>query len=144
MAEKASGWGEAPPKNMQNIKNFWDAKETTIASIPTLNAASDTGTNVIAPPSAYVGNQVADLDKLNQKLVLPTKTEGGIDLSLLTSVVKPAEIVYERDELWDYQHLIIEIAQIIRNQKNEPQNTPEEIEPLDQFEMMPFDESSIL
>ena len=134
------GWGEAP-KDIQTISNFWDSKPTNIAAIPTMNAISDTPGGIVAPPSAYVGHQVANLEMLNQKLVLPTKTEGGIDLSLLSSVVKPAEIVYERDELWDYQHLIIEIAQIIRNQKDEPENIPEEVVPLDQLDLMPFDEA---
>jgi hypothetical protein len=84
---------------------------------------------------------VADLDYLNQKLVIPTKTEGGIDLSLLTSIVKPAEVVYERDELWDYQHLIIELSNIIRSQKDEPKKVIEDNEPFSQEDMMPFEEN---
>ena len=140
MEGKLSGWGEAP-KDIQTISNFWDSKPTSVSSIPTMNAISDAPGGIVAPPSAYVGSQVANLGTLNQKLVIPTKTDSGIDLSLLTSVVKPAEIVYERDELWDYQHLIIEIAQIIRNQKDEPEKVPEEVTPLDQLDLMPFDET---
>jgi hypothetical protein len=135
-----SGWGDGP-KSMQTIKNYWDKGEA-ISSIPLINAISDNAPSVVAPPSSYVGHQVADLDYLNQKLVIPTKTEGGLDLSLLTSVVKPIDIVYEKDELWDYQHLIIEIAQIIRNQKEEPAKVTEEPEPISEFELMPFEENS--
>lgn len=136
-----SGWGEAP-KQMQTIKNYWDNKET-ISSIPMMNNISDSqgGSGVVAPPTAYVGHQVADLDYLNQKLVIPTKTEGGIDLSLLTSIVKPSEVVYERDELWDYQHLIIELSNIIRSQKDEPKKVAEDNEPFSQENMMPFEEN---
>jgi hypothetical protein len=134
----SSVWGTAP-KDEKQVKNYWDNKE--IASIPSINTISDTGTNIIVPPISYVGHQVADLDILNQKLVLPTKTEGGIDVSLLTSVVKPVDVVYEQDELWDYQHLIIEIAQIIRNSKDEPVKTVEETENFEDFDVMPFEEN---
>lgn len=134
----SSVWGTAP-KDEKAVKNYWDNKD--IASIPSINTISDTGTNIIVPPISYVGHQVADLDILNQKLVLPTKTEGGIDVSLLTSVVKPIDVVYEQDELWDYQHLIIEIAQIIRNSKDEPVKTVEEPENFEDFDVMPFEEN---
>ena len=135
-----AGWGE-PLKGMKNVKNYWD-QGTAVSSIPTINAVSDSGPGVLAPPTQYVGNQVADLDYLNQKLMIPTKTESGIDLSLLTSVIKPASVVYEKDEVWDYQHLIIDISHLIQSQKDEPPKQVEETEAFNQFEMMPFEEFS--
>lgn len=141
MAGKSTGWGEVP-KDTQGITNYWDSKHTEISSIPSIAGASENVQGILAPPSAYVGHQVANLSALNQKLILPTKTEGGIDLSLLTSVVKPSDIVYEKDELWDYEHLIIEIAQIIRNQKDEPEKVAEELMSMDQADLMPFEENA--
>lgn len=131
------GWGD--PK-AANAKSYWD-NSGTIQSIPTIGVISDNNTgNLIAAPSSYVGQQVSDLNQLNKKLVLPTKTESGIDLSLLTSVVKPVETVYEKDEIWDYQHLIIDISKIIRSQTEEPAKPAEETEPFNQQDMMPFEE----
>jgi Intraflagellar transport protein 43 len=138
MENKNSGWGEGP----KPMKNYWDTKDS-VPSIPTINTIADANTLTTAPPTAYIGQKVADLDALNKKIVLPTKTETGIDLSLLTSVVKPVEVVYENDELWDYQHLIIEISQIIRNQKEEPSKPMEESEPFSEYEFMPFDDTNI-
>lgn len=133
-----AGWGEES-KGMKNIKNYWD-NTGAVSSIPSINTVSDTGPGLIAPPTAYVGNQVADLDDLNKKLMIPTKTETGIDLSLLTSVIKPASVVYEKDELWDYQHLIIEISRLIQSQKDEPPKKLEEEDQFNEFDVLPFEE----
>jgi hypothetical protein len=45
--------------------------------------------------------------------------EEGIDLSILTSVVKPWQQVDEHDVHWDYQTLTIEVAHAIRSEKDE-------------------------
>ena len=139
MTSKETGWGD--PKSMQNAKNYWDDRSVTIQSIPTIGGVSDNNTgNLVAAPSSYVGQQVSDLNLLNKKLVLPTKSDSGIDLSLLTSVVKPVETVYENDEIWDYNHLIIDISKIVRSQTEEPVKTVEENEPFNPQDMMPFEE----
>lgn len=133
-----AGWGDES-KGLKNLKSYWD-NTGAMSSIPSINTVSDTGPGVTAPPSAYVGNQVADLDYLNQKLMIPTKTEDGIDISLLTSVIKPANVVYEKDEIWDYQHMIIDISRLIQSQKDEPPKTVEETEAFSQFDVLPFEE----
>jgi hypothetical protein len=135
-----SGWGE-PSKEMKSMKNYWD-QGTSVGAIPTITTISDSAPGLLAPPTQYVGNQVADLDYLNQKLTIPTKTESGIDLSLLTSVIKPASVVYEKDEVWDYQHLIIDISHLIQSQKEEAPKNVDDSEPFNQQDMMPFEEFS--
>lgn len=81
------------------------------------DSGPDISGQVAAPPSAYVSKPIANLESLNHQLVLPTKPEPGIDLSILTSVVKPLDQIYENDELWESQHLIMEVSQLIRRDK---------------------------
>ncbi|CAG9320754.1 unnamed protein product [Blepharisma stoltei] len=107
-----------PAPSQQAKRNYW-AEDSKMSEIPTLISDSkvDLTGQVAAPPSAYVAQPVANLDALNQQLALPTKPEPGIDLSILTSVVKPLDQCYEPDEIWESQHLIMEVSQLIRKDK---------------------------
>ena len=42
---------------------------------------------------------------------VPHQLEGGIDLSLLTGVIREQSLLVEKDLLWDYKSLQTEIAQ---------------------------------
>lgn len=100
-------------------ENPWDKESTSdIASIPTLSAPTESRGEVAAPPSAYIANTVRSLMDL-EKLSIPQHPESGIDLGLLTAVLKQPQTVFENDELWDYQHLIIEVSQAIREETEE-------------------------
>jgi len=129
----ASGWGDEPatmidlsslipptvPSTKKRSENPWDKESSSdIASIPTLSTQIESGGQVAAPPSAYIANTVRNLTDLD-KLSIPQNPEPGIDLGLLTSVLKPPQAVFENDELWDYQHLIIEVSQAIREDNEE-------------------------
>mmetsp|Transcript_1107 Transcript_1107/g.2698 ORF Transcript_1107/g.2698 Transcript_1107/m.2698 type:complete len:130 (-) Transcript_1107:1204-1593(-) len=113
------GWGAPEPNAKAEERNFnpWDigTTVTNITTIETSNAGSLAG-QVAAPPSSYAGQHVVELSVLNERQTIPAQPEPGIDLSLLTSAVKPLELINEGDELWDYQHLIIEVSQAIRQE----------------------------
>ena len=106
-------------KDRKKGENPWDKESTTdISSIPTLGTEVESRGEVAAPPTTYIANSVRDLREL-EKLSIPQNPEPGVDLSLLTSALKPPAAVFETDELWDYQHLIIEVSQAIREDREE-------------------------
>mmetsp|Transcript_2760 Transcript_2760/g.4290 ORF Transcript_2760/g.4290 Transcript_2760/m.4290 type:complete len:126 (+) Transcript_2760:622-999(+) len=114
---QSTGWGEPPSMQQiettnRNRKNYWDEGE--VQHIPTMLAENtlEPSSEVAAPPTAYAGKQLG-IDSLNQQVTLPSQPEEGIDLSILTSVVRPAELVFEHDENWSYQQLIIEVSKLI-------------------------------
>jgi hypothetical protein len=56
-----------------------------------------------------------DLKELEKDLAhnVPSVVEEGIDLSILTSVIRPIADLIEADVLWQYQTLQAEIGQMV-------------------------------
>ena len=85
--------------------SYWDAKTTEIF-IPEMN---DEGTvegavDVIVSEPASVDTKMTGLHELNKEFALnvPSATADGIDISLLTSVIRPIADLIETDMQWDY------------------------------------------
>ena len=69
---------------------------------------------VAKPPE--MDNKMTNLRELNKdfKLNVPNVTQDGIDISLLTSVIRPIADLIETDMPWDYLGLQAEIGQSSR------------------------------
>ena len=69
---------------------------------------------VAEPPS--VDHKMTNLRELNKDFALnvPSTTSDGIDISLLTSVIRPIADLIETDMQWDYLGLQAEIGQNYR------------------------------
>lgn len=116
-----TSWGSQPqPMTIINqpprSNNYWDDSE--IIQVPSMSAniVSDSSTAIAAPPTSYIGRDIADIESLNSQLTLPTQPEPGVNLSLLTSVVRPPDQVFEQNEIWDKDHLLMELSRVIRDE----------------------------
>jgi hypothetical protein len=76
-------------------------------------------TIVAEPPS--VDHKMTNLRELNKDFALnvPSMTQDGIDISLLTSVIRPIADLIETDMQWDYLGLQAEIGQNYREKYGE-------------------------
>ena len=104
-------------------KSVWDQDTQPLMEIPTMEVgeAHEPASNIAPPPQA-VAATITDISTLNkelQKNSIANNPEDGIDLSLLTSVVKPWSQVNEMDEFWDYAKLSIEVAHAISKDEEE-------------------------
>jgi intraflagellar transport protein 43 len=54
-----------------------------------------------------------ELQKLAKLNTLP-QTEEGVDLSLLTTVMRPLEEINEFDEIWEFQKLKSDVYEIVQ------------------------------
>ena len=101
--------------------SYWDAKTTEIF-IPQMNeegAPEEISTIVAEPPS--VDTKMTNLRELNKDFALnvPSTTNDGLDISLLTSVIRPIADLIETDMQWDYLGLQAEIGQNYREKYGE-------------------------
>lgn len=101
--------------------NYWNAKTTEIF-IPEMGdegAPDDISTIIGEPPS--VDHKMTNLRELNKDFALnvPSITQDGIDISLLTSVIRPISELIETDMQWDYLGLQAEIGQNYREKYGE-------------------------
>ena len=101
--------------------NYWEAKTTEIF-IPEMGeegAAEEISVVVAEPPS--VDHKMTNLRELNKDFALnvPSTTQDGIDISLLTSVIRPIADLIETDMQWDYLGLQAEIGQNYRERYGE-------------------------
>ena len=66
-------------------------------------------------------NKMTNLRELNKDFALnvPSTTNDGIDISLLTSVIRPIADLIETDMPWDYLGLQAEIGQNYREKYGE-------------------------
>ena len=76
-------------------------------------------TIVAEPPS--VDHKMTNLRELNKDFALnvPSATQDGTDISLLTSVIRPIADLIETDMQWDYLGLQAEIGQNYREKYGE-------------------------
>ncbi|GBG67610.1 hypothetical protein CBR_g740 [Chara braunii] len=89
-------------------------EEDDVKEIPGLEDEEDVDeltSQVAAPPRPSLP-RVQTLKELDQtvQFSLPTHTETGIDLSLLTAVLLPASQIAEEDAVWSPDALLAEIA----------------------------------
>ena len=89
---------------------YWDNKTTELV-IPEMDAemggvATDDFAAVVAEPPKLEQN-MANLRELEKDLALnvPSITQDGVDISLLTSVIRPIADLIETDMQWDYLNL---------------------------------------
>ena len=100
---------------------YWDAKTTEIF-IPEMG---DDGTPdeiaVVVSEAPSVDHKMTNLRELNKDFALnvPSTTSDGIDISLLTSVIRPISDLIETDMQWDYLGLQAEIGQNYREKYGE-------------------------
>tara|TARA_B110001450_G_scaffold232371_1_gene234907 strand:- start:647 stop:925 length:279 start_codon:yes stop_codon:yes gene_type:complete len=81
--------------------SYWDAKTTEIF-IPEMNeegTVGETAVDVIVSEPASVDTKMTGLHELNKEFALnvPSATQDGIDISLLTSVIRPIADLIETD-----------------------------------------------
>ena len=83
--------------------NYWESKTTEIF-IPEMGdeGIAEPDTVVAEPPS--VDHKMTNLRELNKDFALnvPSATQDGTDISLLTSVIRPIADLIETDMQWDY------------------------------------------
>lgn len=96
---------------------YWDNKTTELV-IPEMEAELAVGDDfqaMIAEPPKLEQN-MANLRELEKDLALnvPSITQDGVDISLLTSVIRPIADLIETDMSWDYLNLQAEIGQNYR------------------------------
>lgn len=95
---------------------YWDNKTTELV-IPEMEAEAggdDFQAQVAEPPK--LEQNMANLRELEKDLALnvPSITQDGVDISLLTSVIRPIADLIETDMSWDYLNLQAEIGQNYR------------------------------
>lgn len=101
--------------------NYWESKTTEIF-IPEMGddgGITEPDTIVAEPPS--VDHKMTNLRELNKDFALnvPSATQDGTDISLLTSVIRPIADLIETDMQWDYLGLQAEIGQNYREKYGE-------------------------
>ena len=120
MGQPKSGWGAkdqniASKIGMDQNKNMWDEKVEEL-DIPELEADAEAPTQqeIAMPPE--IENKMMGLEELEKDMVhnVPSQIEDGVDLSILTSVIRPISDLIEADIPWDYKSLQAEIGQAYR------------------------------
>lgn len=76
--------------------------------------------SVAAPPSV-TAHKVIKISDLNNDIAksVPSSVEPGIDLSVLTQLIRPVEDLIEADMSWDYKTLQTEISQAVSKKGND-------------------------
>lgn len=95
--------------------NLWDDKVTELV-IPELESGEpqeETLQDQISAPEGMQAKMV-DLQTLEKDLThnVPSKTEDGVDLSMMTCLIRPISDLIEADIPWDYKSLQAEIGQV--------------------------------
>mmetsp|Transcript_5933 Transcript_5933/g.5093 ORF Transcript_5933/g.5093 Transcript_5933/m.5093 type:complete len:140 (+) Transcript_5933:30-449(+) len=130
IAQPKSGWGAKDQNIASKIgmgqNNVWDEKVEEL-DIPELEAETEAApTNDITLPPE-IENKMMGLDELEKDMIhnVPSQIEDGVDLSILTSVIRPIADLIEADILWDYKSLQTEIGQAYREKfDNKTKETP--------------------
>ena len=104
---------------------YWDAKTTELV-IPEMEADAmpeEIGYQMPEPPKMEAN--MASLNILEKDLALnvPSITADGVDISLLTSVIRPIADLIETDMYWDYLSLQAEIGQNYREKYSDEATT---------------------
>lgn len=100
-----------------------DSGDDQVMAIPTLEEDDDEDGRADDLPLAaqapkMMTLRVKSIDELNQdiKYFIPTATEGGIDMSLLTRTLAPQSSLAEVDEHWTFNGLLQDVAQDINRE----------------------------
>ena len=114
-AIKTGAWGtggggaEVVMSNMGKAQksaaaSYWEAKTTEIF-IPEMGEDGVTEEiSVVVAEAPQVDHKMTNLRELNKDFALnvPSTTTDGVDISLLTSVIRPIADLIETDMQWDY------------------------------------------
>lgn len=101
--------------------SYWDNKTTEIF-IPEMGEEGLEEESVtVAEPPTSVEQNMTNLRELNKDFALnvPNMTQDGIDIGLLTCVIRPIADLIETDMQWDYLGLQAEIGQNYREKYGE-------------------------
>eukprot|EP00640_Fibrocapsa_japonica_P002972 CAMPEP_0113945014 /NCGR_PEP_ID=MMETSP1339-20121228/38433_1 /TAXON_ID=94617 /ORGANISM="Fibrocapsa japonica" /LENGTH=263 /DNA_ID=CAMNT_0000950403 /DNA_START=224 /DNA_END=1015 /DNA_ORIENTATION=- /assembly_acc=CAM_ASM_000762 len=104
---------EAEKKNEGRRRARWDDEATELIIIPDMDeeAEEDITTKVAAAPR-NTAKRVQSLRELEHDLKMTvTSSANGIDLSLLTAHLVPAQQLQEEDITWDFDALLQEVTQ---------------------------------
>ena len=122
-----AGWGndEEAPSSMPAKKNIWD-EDIQELDIPELEGDDIAGAGDAAPVPAALQNKMLALAELDSSHMhnVPSIIEEGVDVSLLTSVIRPIADLIEADIPWDYLSLQTEIGQMYREKIAESEEVP--------------------
>merc|ERR1712183_319501 len=122
-----TGWGTGAPTNinsevtigMPKKQNYWDNKTTELV-IPEMGdefgETTDNSVPIIIAEPPTIETKMMSLQDLNKAFAInvPTSTDEGVDISLLTSCIRPIQDLIETDMHWDYVSLQAEIGQNFR------------------------------
>ena len=134
-----TGWGTgAPPTNlnsdvtigMPKKASYWDDKTTELV-IPEMGeefaAQEDNSVPIVIAEPPTIQTKMTSLHDLNKAfgINVPTVTDEGVDISLLTSCIHPIQSLIETDMHWEYVSLQAEIGQNFRERygKGEQEGT---------------------
>ena len=94
-----------------NAAAYWDNKTTELI-IPEMEADFTEAPEIAVAEPPQMNIEMVKLDELDKEhaMNVPSATRDGIDISLLTSVVRPISDLIETDMHWDYQSLQVEIS----------------------------------
>ena len=89
-----------------NAAQYWDNKTTELI-IPEMEAEGQEDTLAVIAEPPKIEQNMTNLRELDKDLALnvPSVTNDGIDISLLTSVIRPIADLIETDMQWDYLNL---------------------------------------
>lgn len=67
-------------------------------------------------PSVFANKviSISELEKSSGTYQIPSELAGFKNISMLSSVIKPKDQIFELDEEWNYDQLHTEISQIVR------------------------------
>ena len=104
----------------QTAANYWDNKTTELV-IPEMEAEGyEDSTAAVAEPPKLEQN-LRNLRELAKDMALnvPSVTPDGVDISMLTQVIRPIADLIETDMQWDYLNLQAEIGYNYRERYGE-------------------------
>ncbi|KAJ4457563.1 hypothetical protein PAPYR_6919 [Paratrimastix pyriformis] len=114
-AVQQDGWGEAAQTAAPEAPPPPPPPETEVDPIiPQLDDEGDITAQVAAAPRnpSLKIQSIAELDSsIGATVSLPKNlSEAGIDLSILSSVLSPPELIMGRDGIWDHSQMLKELA----------------------------------
>eukprot|EP01006_Ploeotia_vitrea_P049410 TRINITY_DN67335_c7_g3_i1.p1 TRINITY_DN67335_c7_g3~~TRINITY_DN67335_c7_g3_i1.p1 ORF type:complete len:235 (-),score=119.96 TRINITY_DN67335_c7_g3_i1:120-803(-) len=118
----ASSSSGAFEEKKQETNSKWGAVETVtdIAAIPDIGeeVAEDLTRKVAHAPEVRADRGIQSIRELDDEVMhLPSSTEDGVDLSLLTKVLAPREQLREVDLEWDFDTLFTSLSSTYHMEK---------------------------
>jgi len=122
--------GSSNSIKMEQKKSKWDDDIVAdIAEIPELDAAEDRSQMLTVDAPIITSGLVQTIGELNEQFrrELPSASNDGIDLSVLTSVLAPPEQVHEPDVVWDFDSVFSSLTFEHQNDEDLKEETAREL-----------------